>query len=105
MDRLPVSPKWVSDVIKMKGNKLDANHVAMTEEVELWRQDPVDCIKELIRSPTFAESLVYEPVQVFRGQSREYSEMNTADWWWTIQVCVNWGRMFNGLISTPGSTA
>jgi len=91
VDRLPVGPKWTCDVIKVNGNKTDANRVAMTEDVELWRRDPVECIKELIGNPRFAESLVYAPVQVFRGQSREYSEMNTANWWWTVQVCISWG--------------
>ena len=48
--------------------------------------DPVECIRDLIGNPAFKDIMVYEPVRVKREGQRYYSEMNTGDWWWNIQV-------------------
>ena len=61
----------------------------MTEEVELWRRDPIECIRELIGDPAFKDSLSYTPEKVYadaEGRERVYDEMWTGDWWWDVQV-------------------
>lgn len=69
----------------------------MTEEVELWRRNPIECVEELIGNPAFKDLLAYSPERVFedkRGSNRVYDEMHSADWWWTTQVCVSWDGIF-----------
>lgn len=61
-----------------------------TEDLELWKRDPVECIKELIGNPAFQEHLSYVPERVYSdeaGLNRIYDEMWTADWWYDTQVC------------------
>ncbi|KAG8986685.1 hypothetical protein FRB94_002607 [Tulasnella sp. JGI-2019a] len=33
-----------------------------SETLELWMRDPVECVKELMGNPVFAESMAYGPV-------------------------------------------
>lgn len=68
---------------------LDDEGKPRTEEIELWKRDPVACIRELMGDARFKEHMCYTPEQVYTddtGTSRVYSEMGTADWWWQIQV-------------------
>jgi len=61
----------------------------MHEKLELWRRDPVDCMKELLGNPAFKEFISYTPERVFSdnaGKERIFDEMWTADWWWNTQV-------------------
>ena len=63
----------------------------MSEELELWMRDPVECVKELVGIPAFKESMLFELVRVYadeNGMNRIYDEMWTADWWWKTQVSV-----------------
>jgi Plavaka transposase len=62
-----------------------------SEEMELWRRDPVECIRELIGNPTFKDLLAYAPEQAFQdeeGNIRIFDEMWTGDWWWDLQVSI-----------------
>lgn len=68
---------------------LDEQGNPRTEEVELWKHDPVACIQELIGDARFKDYMHYAPEHVYmdgEGKSRVYSEIATADWWWKIQV-------------------
>jgi hypothetical protein len=59
------------------------------ERLELWRRDPVDCIKELMGNSILKGFLKYAPERHFtdkEGTNRIFSEMWTADWWWDAQV-------------------
>ena len=63
----------------------------VTETVELWRRNPVDCIKELFANPAFKEKISYKPRKVFTDESQTewmYGEMWEGEWWWTMQVCL-----------------
>ncbi len=62
------------------------NGQALTEELELWRRDPVECVQELIGNPAFKPHISLKPVKVTRSGSRYYGEMNTSEWWWDTQV-------------------
>ena len=61
------------------------------EDLELWKSNPVECIKGLIGNPAFCNLVAYVPQQVFSdqaGQNCIFDEMWTADWWWDIQVWI-----------------
>lgn len=70
---------------------MDENDEIMTEDLELWKRDPVECIKELLGNPAFREYMAYMPERVYGNTSaselsRIIDEMWTAEWWWEIQV-------------------
>lgn len=61
----------------------------MSEDLELWKRDPVECIKDLIGNPAFRDLMSYVPQQAYtdaEGKNRIFDEMWTADWWWDTQV-------------------
>lgn len=59
------------------------------EKLELWRRDPVECVKELMGNPALKDSIQYAPGKQYtdaEGKNRVYEEMWTGDWWWETQV-------------------
>jgi len=59
------------------------------EKLELWRRDPVECVKELLGNPALKDHMKYAPEQVYEdveGKTRVFDEMWTANWWWDTQV-------------------
>ena len=61
VDTLPHSAPWTCKKVKVTGDAVDKNGLAMTEEVEVWMRDLVECIRELIGNPSFADQMVYMP--------------------------------------------
>jgi hypothetical protein len=60
-----------------------------TEVVELWRRDPVECIRELIGNPAFREHMRYAPEHIYKddkGKEQVFDETWTGEWWWKTQV-------------------
>ncbi|TFK79294.1 hypothetical protein K466DRAFT_463762, partial [Polyporus arcularius HHB13444] len=53
IDRLLTGTPWICDVLSVTGDLLGPRGQNLTEELELWRHDPVDCVKELIVNPAF----------------------------------------------------
>ena len=86
VDVLPVGPQWHCDIVNVTGDREGPRGELLTEEMDLWRRDPVECIRDLMGNPAFKDVIVYEPVRVKQEGQRYYSEMNTGDWWWNIQV-------------------
>ncbi len=66
---------------------MDENGEKRTERLELWQRNPVDCIKELISNPAFAEYMRYAPEHHFEDPNSKkplYSEIWSANWWHDI---------------------
>jgi Plavaka transposase len=64
----------------------------MEENVEVWRRDPVECVKELMGNPAFKNHMSYVAEHVYLdkgGKVRIFDEMWTADWWWNTQVSLS----------------
>ncbi|KAJ7438105.1 hypothetical protein B0H11DRAFT_1884753 [Mycena galericulata] len=92
IDALPHGPQWYCHPFELTSDELDADKVPKTDVVEMWYRDPLECIKELLSNPAFTNQ-GYELCRIFKDQNddgegvnREFNEMWTADWWWTIQV-------------------
>ncbi|KAI0674506.1 hypothetical protein C8Q78DRAFT_1067505 [Trametes maxima] len=100
VDKLPAGPEWICDLVNMAGDVIGPNGEPLSEELELWRSDPVECIRELIGNPAFKEHMSYAPVKVTRDGIHYYGEMNTADWWWNKQ-----GTLPPGATIAPWITA
>ncbi|KAI5895357.1 uncharacterized protein SCHCODRAFT_02665716 [Schizophyllum commune H4-8] len=92
VDTLPQAPAWSCRRWIVPGNVLGPDGQPLTEEIELWLRDPVECIQELLSNPAFEGKQAYAPCQIFssldkegNGVNREYDEMWTGTWWWEIQ--------------------
>ncbi|KAG6823314.1 hypothetical protein H0H92_010626, partial [Tricholoma furcatifolium] len=89
IDILPRGPEWICDVFEITGNLEDVEGKKLTQQVELWRRDPIKCIAELLEDPLIGENNAYKPCRVFRKSAgkrvREYSQANTSDRWWELQ--------------------
>ncbi|KAI0083765.1 hypothetical protein BDY19DRAFT_899724 [Irpex rosettiformis] len=90
IDRLPQrhGTEWRCDEISITGNIANDSGEPASEKVELWRRDPVECVRELIGNPAFRDAIAYAPEQVYldnERKSRIVDEMWTADWWWKTQ--------------------
>ncbi|KAJ7155306.1 hypothetical protein C8R46DRAFT_1296802, partial [Mycena filopes] len=112
VDALPTGPDWTCEIVTVVGNRRDDDDVLMTEELELWMRDPVECIKELMSNPAFKDHMAYAPERVYSTaegdeESRIFDEMWTANWWWKIQVrkLLPPGACISGIILSSDKTS
>ncbi|KZS95691.1 hypothetical protein SISNIDRAFT_402896, partial [Sistotremastrum niveocremeum HHB9708] len=87
IDGLPTGPQLGWTVM---GDEMDEDGevVQGSEEVELWKRDPVECIRDLMGNPAFRRHMKFKPERRFRGPGRSnrvYHEMWTGDAWWEMQ--------------------
>ncbi|KAJ7061779.1 hypothetical protein C8F01DRAFT_1286849 [Mycena amicta] len=88
IDSLPTGPKWGCEMLTIVGDTKDGDGKPIVEELEFWRRDALECIKDLMANPAFNKHMHYAPEHVYRDEActnREYSEMYTADRWWELQ--------------------
>ncbi|KAF8511158.1 hypothetical protein JB92DRAFT_3083509 [Gautieria morchelliformis] len=84
----PVGPEFKCMNIKVCGNVIDADGEPIIEELELFHQDPVECVRELLGNTTFRDVMCYAPERTYvdeKHSERIYNDMWTADWWWNLQ--------------------
>ncbi|KAJ6631891.1 hypothetical protein B0H10DRAFT_2159542 [Mycena sp. CBHHK59/15] len=48
VDQLPMGPSWKCENVMVAGNLLDKNDQMMSEDLELWKHEHVECIKEIL---------------------------------------------------------
>nr|VWO99055.1 Uncharacterized protein [Ganoderma boninense] len=104
VDALPVGPRWYCDIVNVTGDCVGPKGELLTEELDLWRRDAVDCIRDLIGNPAFKDVIVYEPTRVKRDGQRYYSEMGTGDWWWNVQKRLPKGAAVAAVILASDKT-
>ncbi|KAJ7061359.1 hypothetical protein C8F01DRAFT_1288953 [Mycena amicta] len=109
VDELPTGPQWTCKMVNVPGDRLDDNKKAMSEDLELWIRDPVECIKELMSNPTFKKSMAYTPERVYSTvepdeEHRILDEMWTGDWWWQTQGKLKTGATVSPLIISSDKT-
>jgi hypothetical protein len=91
IDQLPRGVEWKLEKLTLKGDEVDEDGDPMTEDLELWYRDPVECIAELMGNPMFKDVMRYSPEKVFEdpeGTKKIVNEMWTAEWWWKMQVLI-----------------
>lgn len=57
---------------------------------ELWKRNPIECIRELIGNPVFKDQLHYASERMYeddKGTRPLFSDMWTGEWWERLQVC------------------
>ncbi|KAH9933838.1 uncharacterized protein B0H18DRAFT_819413, partial [Fomitopsis serialis] len=78
VDSLPGGVDWQCELVELTGDIKDLDGQTMTEKLELWFRNPLECIRELIGNPAFRDAIRYAPEQHFvdkDGKSRVVSEM------------------------------
>lgn len=63
----------------------------MVQTIELWKCDPVTCIKELMQDPRFAKHMCYAPEKMYTDEGMKhqaFDEMATGKWWWAMQAHI-----------------
>ena len=98
---LPQGPKWECEELQITGNEWDDEGKLKSEVFQLWKRDPVECIKELIGNPGSQNHLRYSPQWVYEenGETRIFDEMWTGDWWWNMQVSYLLQFLWESLLS------
>ncbi|KAF8431623.1 hypothetical protein L210DRAFT_837540, partial [Boletus edulis BED1] len=94
VDQLPTGPEWQCELVRVRSDVgreagdaeegEDADRVDSeqeeddSEELELWLQDPVACVRELIGNAALKNEMAYAPEKVYTdsdGQMRRFDEM------------------------------
>ncbi|KAI0070727.1 hypothetical protein K474DRAFT_1738436 [Panus rudis PR-1116 ss-1] len=107
VDELPVTNQWVCDQIDIEGNRIGEDDKPMRETVDLWRRDPVECVRELIGNPAYREAMAYTPERLYSDEhmgSRIFNEMHTSDWWWETQAALPEGATIAPIILASDKT-
>ncbi|KDQ15498.1 hypothetical protein BOTBODRAFT_108756 [Botryobasidium botryosum FD-172 SS1] len=109
VDKLPVDgPGWNSEEITITGDKPDPSTGGkLTETVEVWWRDPVDCIEELIGNPMFKNFMGYAPLKEYKDKLKNdqlFNEMWTTNWWWDLQKKLPKGATISGVILSSDKT-
>ena len=89
VNAIPGGAAWKCKAWDEIGDLLDAQGNPLTERVELYMRDAVDCIEELMGNPIFKDLLRYAPERWYedeQGRKRLYGDMWTGEWWWRLQV-------------------
>lgn len=82
---------WSAEFFEAVGDELDEDGNPRKELVELWKRDPVECVRELIGNPLFRECIRFAPERMYadaEGKERMYENMWTGGWWWDVQVSI-----------------
>jgi hypothetical protein len=77
-DNLPGPPPFQCEEVKIGG-----------ELLEFFFRDTIQCIRSLYGNPEFVQGLAFAPERHFTDDERTcrvVNEMNTGDWWWSVQV-------------------
>lgn len=57
---------WTCDIVTSQGNQLNEGGEPLpAEKLELWRHNPVECIRELLGNPALKNYMKYAPERVY----------------------------------------
>lgn len=91
IDQLPKGAEFSCNELTVDGDRSDEEG-RTSETLQLWTRDPLECIKELIGNPAFADHMEYRPKRLWKGPKRHerrvFNEAWSADWWWKTQVSI-----------------
>ncbi|KAI5987996.1 hypothetical protein EDC04DRAFT_2873305 [Pisolithus marmoratus] len=108
VDSLCTRPAWTCKMIDVVGDVVGKDGTLRHEQLELWWQDPVECMEELIGNPAFWDVMVYVPKHAYadaQGEKRIYDEMWTGDWWWDVQTKLPKGTIMAPVILSLDKTS
>ncbi|KAL0063337.1 hypothetical protein AAF712_009732 [Marasmius tenuissimus] len=107
IDSLPGGVGWRCEQVHVEGDLSDDEGSLMTEDLELWLRDPVECVRELLGNPVFRDVMKYRPEKHYcdsEGRNERLNEMWTAQWWWEVQNALPDGATVVPLILSSDKT-
>ncbi|KAI5980843.1 hypothetical protein EDD15DRAFT_2185860, partial [Pisolithus albus] len=107
VDQLRTGPAWTCEMIDVEGDIVAEDGTLKHERLELWRRDPVECVRELMGNPAFREVMSYVPERAYtdaKGENRIYDEMWTGEWWWDVQKRLPEGAVVAPVILSSDKT-
>ncbi|KAI9509936.1 hypothetical protein F5148DRAFT_1274983 [Russula earlei] len=107
IDTLPAGSLWHTETFSFTGDLLDENGEPTQDHFELWYQNSLQCIEELISNPMFEKYISYVLERIYEdstGNTRVYDEMWTVDWWWEMQDKIPSGGVVCAVILASDKT-
>ncbi|KAI6116503.1 hypothetical protein F5141DRAFT_1187665 [Pisolithus sp. B1] len=95
VDGLCTRPAWTCEIINVVGDIIS-------------KDDPVECVEELISNPAFQDVMAYVPEHAYadaKGEKRIYDEMWTGEWWWDVQMKLPKGAVVAPVILSSDKTS
>jgi len=74
---------WLCEPFKIEGDQLDEKGHKQKEALQLWKRNPIECIRKLIGNPAFQNKMCFAPEKAYKdpdGKNRIFDEMWTGDW-------------------------
>ena len=110
IDALPTQgADWTCDVVTSNRNQQNEDGEPLPpEKLELWRRDPVECVRELLGNPALKKYMKYAPERVYEdvdGIGQVFDEMWTVNWWWDTQVNVSFFEYILDAYQVSGKVA
>ncbi|KAG8694163.1 hypothetical protein FRC11_002391, partial [Ceratobasidium sp. 423] len=98
IDKLPHGPDWEVESFRVEGN-------CGEEIVELWKRNPLDIIRALLRDKTLRKFLQYVPQCHYTSPNRTQrcrGELWTADWLWNTQDLIDddWATIISCILAS-----
>ena len=59
VDSLTTGPEWTCEIVMAHENEVGQDGTMMTEDLELWKHNPVECVKKLIGNLSFQNLVSY----------------------------------------------
>ncbi|KAH9911451.1 hypothetical protein B0H21DRAFT_829028 [Amylocystis lapponica] len=81
IDALPQGPEWTCEPWDITGDLLDELGKPMVETAELWKRNPVNCIRELIGNPAFKDVMKYTPEKLYTTADHRPGERIFDEMW------------------------
>ncbi|KAI0047576.1 hypothetical protein FA95DRAFT_1492341, partial [Auriscalpium vulgare] len=100
-------PSWTCETFLVEGDRIAKDGRRATEEIELWKRNPVECIQELLGNPAFREHMHYAPAKIYEDMQKErrvFEEMWSADWWHSTQDQLPLGATIAPIILSSDKT-
>lgn len=63
-------------MIDVEGDIVAEDGTLRHEQLELWRRDPVECVRELMGNPAFRDVMSYVPERAYTDASGENRILN-----------------------------
>ncbi|OBZ67180.1 hypothetical protein A0H81_13050 [Grifola frondosa] len=106
IDSLPQGPTWICEPFEVTGDLKDEKGQTQVENVELWRRDPVECIRELLGNPAFKDDLRYAPEKMYgdRRAMNGYMMRCGVVTWWEVQSALPGGATVAPVILSSDKT-
>ncbi|KAI0696250.1 hypothetical protein BC835DRAFT_1214307, partial [Cytidiella melzeri] len=68
IDSLPRGPGWQCKTFEATGHECDEEGKEHVEVFELWKRDPIECIRELLSNPSFSCHMKYKPERRYEDE-------------------------------------